>query len=424
MKGRVLLLFAMAPSLWGQTHPLEEAVEETLSGPDAHENSAENQKYLLGDFHGRRARLLARGVHPDLQYLADNLWNLRSPQPTRLSSFNRVRGTLDIDFSRLTETPGLTFHITAVWQGGSLLGPYLGLAAAPSGIASGNTFRLDSWWFRKELIPHRAAFRIGQFAGEDSYGSQHYASSFILEPLDYAFGNLNATYETFDPPSTPAAELRFDPASHIYLKSIVYADDRFAYAHNKSGFVPQFRGAVATASEIGWTTGTRVYEVRPFDTVSSRKGYTGLYYIGGVFNPGKFASTKFPVPVSGNYLIYSAANQALWRVSPKSAKGLDVTAGATYTPPDRSRVRQETTFGLRFNEPLPVHNHNTVSFGWVRSAFSPGPAPTRAENAFELNALIDATPYLLLQPVVQRTISVGGLNRATTVFGFRSKVEF
>ncbi len=424
MKLRCLLLLTLVPSAWGQSHK-QDFVEETLSGPDAHESSAESRGYLFGGFGGRRARLLARGVHPDLQYLGDSLWNLRSVQKTRLRSFNRVRGTLDIDFSRLTETPGLTFHITAVWQGGSLIGPYLGLAAASSGIASGNTARLDSWWFEQRFAADHLIFRLGQFAAQDFYGSQHYASSYILEPLDYAFGNLTASvYASFDPPSTPAAELRAVPVDHVYIKSMVFAADRFPYAHNRSGLVPQFRGAASSASEIGWTPGQRASGVHSFDTVSSRKGYTGLYKFGGIFNPGKFASTRTGSTVSGNYLVYGAANQSVWRVCSQSAKGLDVTAGATYTPPDRSRIRQETTFGLRFNEPLPVHNHNTVSFGWVRSAFSPGPAPARAENAFELNALVDATPYLLLQPVVQRTISAGGLNRATTVFGFRSKVEF
>jgi hypothetical protein len=53
-------------------------------------------------------------------------------------------------------------------------------------------------------MPTRLTARIGQFAGQDLYGAQHYAASFIFEPMGYALGNLFSTLEMFDPPSTPA----------------------------------------------------------------------------------------------------------------------------------------------------------------------------------------------------------------------------
>jgi porin len=85
--------------------------------------------------------------------------------------------------------------------------------------------------------------RAGQFAGQDFYGSQLFAPSFIFEPLQYAFGNLYAsTYENFDPPSTPAAEVRVIPAVHFYTKYMVSAAVRNRYNYNPTGFVPQFRG--------------------------------------------------------------------------------------------------------------------------------------------------------------------------------------
>jgi hypothetical protein len=35
-------------------------------------------------------------------------------------------------------------------------------------------------------------------AGQDFYGSQLFGSSFIFEPLQYGFGNLFSTYESFE----------------------------------------------------------------------------------------------------------------------------------------------------------------------------------------------------------------------------------
>jgi porin len=116
-----------------------------------------------------------------------SLWNIKSVQPERLASWNRVRGTVDIDFGALVQQPGLYFHATALWQAGGNLGTYLGLLTSPSELSGVSTFRLDSWWLEKRWLNERITARVGQFAGQDSYGAQYYAPSFIFEPLGYAF---------------------------------------------------------------------------------------------------------------------------------------------------------------------------------------------------------------------------------------------
>jgi carbohydrate-selective porin OprB len=82
-------------------------------------------------------------------------------------------------------------------------------------MASSHTFRLDSWWVEKRFFDERLTIRLGQFAGQDFYGAQHYAASFIFEPMGYALGNLFTDFESFDPPSTPAAEVRVVPVEHL-----------------------------------------------------------------------------------------------------------------------------------------------------------------------------------------------------------------
>ena len=131
--------------------------------------------------------------------------------------------TVDIDFGELTGQQGLYFHATALWQGGGNLGAYLGLLTSPSGMSSENTCRLDSWWIEKRWLDERIIARVGQFAGQDFYGAQHYAASFIFEPMGYALGNLFTDFEIFDPPSTPAMEVRVAPVHNLYVKSMVMA---------------------------------------------------------------------------------------------------------------------------------------------------------------------------------------------------------
>src|ERR1700688_4575259 len=161
--GILVLLSAGFLILPGPLHS-QAGLEETLSGPDSHETGQGPHGHLLGDWGGERSRLLERGVRFDFQYISDSLWNIKSEQQERFASWNRFRGTVDIDLGMLVGQHGLYFHATALWQGGGNLGAYLGLLSSPSGMSSANTFRLDSWWLEKRWLNERVTARVGQFA--------------------------------------------------------------------------------------------------------------------------------------------------------------------------------------------------------------------------------------------------------------------
>src|SRR6266851_9610941 len=114
--------------------------EETLAGPDRHETGQGPHGHLFGSWGGERTRLLERGVRFDFQYISDSLWDIKSEQKERFASWNRFRGTVDIDFGTLVGQHGLYFHATALWQAGGNLGAYLGVLTSPSGMSSANTF--------------------------------------------------------------------------------------------------------------------------------------------------------------------------------------------------------------------------------------------------------------------------------------------
>jgi porin len=403
--------------------------EEPLPGPDSHETGQGPHGHLFGEWGGERSRLLERGVRFDFQYVSDSLWNIQSEQKERFASWNRFRGTVDLDLAALTGLHGLYFHATALWQGGGNLGTYLGLLTSPSGMSSANTFRLDSWWIEKRWFAERLTARVGQFAGQDFYGAQHYAASFIFEPMGYALGNLFTDFESFDPPSTPALEIRVVPIHNFYVKSMVLAAVSSPFSQNPTGLVPQFNGTPMSVSEIGFTPGKEASSERAFDNVEGRKGYSGLYQFGASYNPGNFPTATSAKPQWGNYLLYWMASQALWRVDPKEAKGIDATFAYDWSPRDINRNNTLLTAGLRFNEPLPLHIHNTMSLGYVRNSLSsdflpPGLSSFNAEQGIEFNTLLDVAPMMLLQPVIQYYANVGGGANRAVVFGFRTKIEF
>jgi len=209
----------------------------------------------------------------------------------------------------------------------------------------------------------------------------------------------------------------------------VLAADRTPFSHNPTGLVPQFRGNPVSVSEIGFTPGKKASAARAFDNVESRKGYSGLYQFGAAYNPGKFALPASTLRQSGNYLLYWMASQALWRVDPQEGKGLDATVAYDWSPANVNRNNRLFTAGLRFNEPLPVPFHNTMSLGYVRNSLSPefvppGAPAWKTEQGVEFNSLLDVAPMLLLQPVIQYFANVGGGAERAVVFGFRTKVEF
>jgi porin len=108
---------------------------------------------------------------------------------------------------------------------------------------------------------------------------------------------------------------------------------------------------------------------------------------------------------------------------------LDATFAYDRSPPDVNWNNTLLTAGVRFNEPLPAHIHNTMSVGYVRNSLSPqfvpsGTPPWKTEKGVEFNALLDPLPMLLMQPAIQYYANVGGRAQRAVVVGFRTKVEF
>src|SRR5260370_33267091 len=109
---------------------------------------------------------------------------------------------------------------------------------------------------------------------------------------------------------------------------------------------------------MGFTPGKNATTVRAFDTVESRKGYSGLYQFGASYNPGKF-TTAAGVSQSGDYLLYWMASQAIWRAVPKGAKGVDATFAYDWSPPAVNRNNMMLTGGGRLHQPRALPDQHT-----------------------------------------------------------------
>ena len=61
------------------------------------------------------------------------------------------------------------------------------------------------------------------------------------------------TRESFDPPSTPAMEIRVSPLHNLYVKSMVGGAVGAPFSQNPTGLVPEFNGIPLSTSGIGFT---------------------------------------------------------------------------------------------------------------------------------------------------------------------------
>lgn len=99
-----------------------------------------------------------------------------------------------------------------------------------------------------------------------------------------------------------------------------------------------------------------------------------------------------------------------------------------WSPPNVNRNFMQLTAGLRFNEPLPLGFHDSISLGHVRNSLSseflpPGMAAWKTEHGVGFNMLLDYGPFLI-QPVLQYYANVGGIGGQAIVAGFRTKWIF
>ena len=379
-----------------------------------------NSPYMLGDWGGERTALERSGIVFKFISVNDYLEDSRSD----VANWSRVRGTLDIDFGKAELVQGLTFHITALWQSGGNLGSYIGSIANPSSLVSADTARLDSWWFEKALAHNKVFIRAGQFAGLDFYGNQLDGGSYIMEPLGYALGNLFAAdYESFDPAGTPAAEVRYVPTKHVYVKSAIFSGNRNPYHDDISGVNFKFRDNPVIATEAG-------YLVDPTSS-STEKTYPGTYRFGATTNPGPFPNIVTGHESSGNYLLYFMANQAIYRGEAGSDRGLDVNFAFDWTPDDITRNYSQITGGLRYRGLIRRRRDDAVSVGVVYSRISgalnqalsqQGLLPFGSEKALEANYALKVTRWFTFQPVFQYYFDTGGntFSRNSTVAGFRT----
>ena len=423
-----------------------EVTPQSKQMTEASSDSLWTRKYLFGDWNGYRKHLEDKGLTFDLYYTDDALGNPHGGR-SDFAVWGRIRGTVDVDFSKFTNWQGLTLHATGLWQYGTDLSKqYTFTAVDSSSLPSAHTIRADSYFLQQYLLHHKIAIRGGQIAAYDTYGNSEYGASFINLALGYTHSNLNsAAYLSFNPAGVPSFELKVLPTDHVYVKAMVQSEERDPYNQDPTGFRFHLGGPVL-ATEAGYLVdppkapdATLTMGKEPFITDKETGNHPGVYRFGAGYDPHKFTDLNTGAQKAGNYVIYAQADQAVYRMSQTGedkTRGLDLTYSESYAPGDVTEYSHQIWVGARWVGPARGRmSKDTIGIGYVRTSVGShareaslaagGPVLT-AEHLVEVNYLANATPWLLFQPVVQWFAKPAGDASRETVFvaGFRTKVTF
>jgi len=237
-------------------------------------------------------------------------------------------------------------------------------------------------------------------------------------------GNLFAAdYEPFAPAATPAAEIRYVPSSHFYLKSAIFSGNRNPLHDDVSGVHLKFKDSPVIASEAGVL-------VNPSPSVTA-KTYPGSYEFGATVNPGEFSNIASGQRSRTNYLIYFMANQRMYRPQAGNDRRIDLNFAFDWTPDDITKNFSQITAGVRYHGLIPHRQRDTLAIGLVCSRTSgvlnhaiskARSLPFGTEKAFEVDYTVPVPRWLKFQPVFERYFDTGGnpQSRNATIAGFRT----
>jgi carbohydrate-selective porin OprB len=399
------------------------------------------REYLFGNWNGLRTDLEKRGIVFDFESANDNMWVLHGGASNQGTAWERIRGTFDVDFGKLSGIAGLKFHATALWQTGDNVGANLNSYANPSSIDSVHVFRMDSYWIQDTFAQDKVTVRLGQMAGWDFYGTQEYGADFMIEPLGYAFGNMfNNVYLTYNPAGVPAAQVLLDTAKKtdtgrrgLYAEAGLFSGNRNPYVQDPTGLEFKIKNSPVVAAELGYLIdATTSAEQR---LPRRRKLYPGIYRFGSAYNPGSFTNQLTGQTSKGNYLIYLLAAQAVYRAEKGTDRGLDLTLGFDTSPNDVNQQYSMATAGVVYHGLLPSRRLDDLAFGFVStgsgSAYSQVSVLTNGyplgwEKAYTLDYRATLRPWLVIQPTAQYFSSIAGDPHRTSgvVIGFRTYLRF
>ncbi|MGO9135376.1 MAG: carbohydrate porin [Methylovirgula sp.] len=398
------------------------------SGADKTPSIWERDK-LLGDLSGVRTQLDKLGIQLNAIETSEVLGNVSGGIKQGATYEGALQVILTVDTSKLVGWQGGKFNASGFdIRGRGLSANNVNNWNVLSNIEAPDGVRLFELWYEQSLFNDKASVRIGQLAADQEFLIDQYATFFI----NSAFGwpTLPATVLPGGGPAypraTPGIRFKGQPTDEITVLAALFNGDP-----DDNGTDTSFRvnkGAFAMA-ELQYAVNGGDHPV----------GLPGTYKVGAWYNSNTFldqhygtdglsladpASNGMPIPHRGDWSLYAAADQLIYKVPGTKDQGLAVFARIMGSPDDRNVIDFFIDAGVTYKGLIPGRPDDTAGAAVIYAKASDATSqldqntrfftgtpsyPIRdAETVIETTYQIQLAPWWALQPDFQYVIHPQG----------------
>jgi porin len=410
--------------------------------------------YLLGDWGGLRRRWSEHGFDFGVQYVAEVASNVSGGMKRGTVYNGLLIAEVDFDFDKLVGWSGGFLHGAMLYpQGRSLTDHYVGDLFVLSNLDADDHVRLFELWLEQSFADDTLSVRLGQMAVDQEFAYTERGALFGNSAFGwFPIAGLNVPSPVY-PQGAPGVRLAWRPSKMGYVQAAVVdgnglPPDSLGNPTNPHGIEFTFDEGALVLVEAGLSWGQ----------LEQSTAAAGSIKLGGWYHTGTFdnvrydesglslanpLSTGIPQTLDGNWGVYLAAEQSIWRESSDAAsvQGAGVFTRLGWAPPDQNILQFYAECGVTYTGLLPGRDSDNcglgVAYGQVSRAYrglvddensyNAGSEPLPDyELVLECDYLCELGRGWSVQPSVQYILHPGGSGATDNalILALRSTVNF
>ncbi|MCH7948919.1 MAG: carbohydrate porin [Candidatus Dadabacteria bacterium] len=363
----------------------------------------DSKNYLTGDWGGIRGKLNNLGITPIAKYYTTILGNPVGGKKKGVQYAGLLNAYLKFDLEKLLSIKRSKFIVSGSWATGrSLSGEDIGNFFTASEVFSGRSVRLYQLFFESELLENFLRVAVGRMGIADEFSTSEIFYNYVSTAIDahpISLAINDAAYFSV-PQASWAARIHVTPTEKFYIKAGVYNSNPAVGRDSAHGVDFSFRKGVIVISEIGYLHNQKQFS----------KGLRGRYTFGAFYDTRKFDElANESEKQDGNYGLYWIVEQMIYREMTEDDQGLTPWAALTISPDESINTFPFfISGGFIYKGLVPNRNYDKAAFGFAYGTISDDIKDKDYELMLELTYIIQATPWLKIQPDVQWIVHPGG----------------
>ena len=318
-----------------------------------------------------------QGVKFSVTYIGEALANPSGGMRQGAVYEGRLNLAVDVDFAKLANWQGLSFHAN-IFQihGNGLSRDYVGNLLLVSSIEALPTTRLYEFWLEQKFANDRIAIRIGQLAADTEFINSSYAGVFINSSFGWpGITAINLPSGGPAPPlAVPGVRVRAKVTDEITVLAAVFNGDAAGpgpgdpQTRNRYGLNFRLNDPPFAIGEIQYNYGTA-----KGSAMLPGSAKFGGWYHAGLFNDQRYtqaglsladpSGTGNAAQRRGDYGVYGVFEQALYQFGGSKDRDIGIFARVSGSPNDRNLIDLYADAGITFNGPLSSRPNDKFGLG-------------------------------------------------------------